>query len=216
MKHILIQNERLARQLDFIIEMDRLKGVLRRSPLADGSRLENTAEHSWHVALAALILADQSDETVNIGHVVRMLLVHDIVEIDAGDTYAYDTSGNLDKAEREQHAAARLFGLLPDDQAGELRALWEEFEARITPEARFANALDRMLPLLHNYLNEGSAWRQHGVIVDQVRARMAPVGDGSAALAGIVEAVLTDSLDRGLFERELTIPAGGGERDECH
>lgn len=213
MKHLLIQNERLARQLDFIIEMDRLKSVLRRSPLADGSRLENTAEHSWHVALAALLLADHADEAIDVGHIVRMLLAHDIVEIDAGDTYAYDTTGNLDKFDREQRAADRLFGLLPDDQAGELRALWEEFEARTTPESRFANALDRLMPLLHNYLNKGSAWRQHGVVVDQVRARMAPVGDGSAALAGIVEAILADSLGRGLFESEAIAPAIIGEQD---
>mgnify|MGYP002072142947 CR=1 FL=1 len=210
--HILIENERLKRQLDFIIEMDRLKGVLRRSPLADGSRLENTAEHSWHVALMALVLADQADEAVDVAHVIEMLLTHDIVEIDAGDTYAYDVGGNQDKAEREQQAAARLFGLLPDEQAGQLRALWEEFEARATPESRFANALDRLMPLLHNYLNEGSVWRQHGVIVEQVRARMAPVGDGSAALAGIVEAVLADSLERGLFGPDVNVPAAGGEQ----
>ena len=211
MKQILIENKRLARQLDFIIEMDRLKGVLRRSPLVDGSRLENTAEHSWHVALMALVLADQADEAVDVGHVIEMLLAHDIVEIDAGDTYAYDVGGNEDKAEREQQAADRLFGLLPDDQSAELRALWEEFDARATPESRFANALDRLMPLLHNYLNDGSAWRQHGVLVEQVRARMAPVGDGSTALAGVVEAILADSLGRGLFEREELAPAGAGE-----
>ena len=117
MNQTLIENQRLARQLDFLIEMDRLKGVLRRSPLADGSRVENSAEHSWHLALMAIVLSACADEPVDAAHVIRMLLVHDIVEIDAGDTYAYDAAGNRDKAAREQRAADRLFGLLPDDQA---------------------------------------------------------------------------------------------------
>ncbi len=132
-------------------------------------------------------------------HVVRMLLVHDIVEIDAGDTFAYDITGNLDKAQREQRAADRLFGLLPDDQALEMRALWNEFEARATAEARFANALDRLMPLLHNYLNDARAWREHGVKIEQVRGRMAPVIDGSADLAHVVEAVLEDLVGRGFI-----------------
>lgn len=197
MKQILIEDKRLAQQIDFLIEMDRLKGVARRSPLANGSRVENSAEHSWHVALMALVLAGHAAEPVDTDRVVRMLLVHDIVEIDAGDTYAYDVSGNQDKVEREMQAAGRLFGLLPAEQAADFRALWDEFEARTTAEARFANALDRLMPLLHNYLNDGRVWREHEVTADQIRRRMAPVADGSAELGALVEAVLADSLDRG-------------------
>lgn len=211
MKHLLIENERLTRQLDFIIEADRLKGVMRRSPLVDGSRPENTAEHSWHVALAALLLSGYANEPVDVARVVGMLLVHDIVEIDAGDTYAYDVSGNRDKVERELRAAARLFGLLPDDQAAEFRALWEEFEDRATAESRFANALDRLMPLLHNYLNDGHVWREHHVNAAQVRGRMAPVAEGSAALGDIVAAVLQNSLARGLLDEEIFVPAAAGE-----
>ncbi len=211
MKHLLIENERLTRQLDFIIEADRLKSVMRRSPLVDGSRPENTAEHSWHVALAALLLSGYANEPVDVARVVRMLLVHDIVEIDAGDTYAYDVSGNRDKVERELRAAARLFGLLPDDQAAEFRALWEEFEDRATAESRFANALDRLMPLLHNYLNDGRVWREHHVNAAQVRGRMAPVAEGSAALGDIVAAVLQNSLARGLLDEEMFVPAAAGE-----
>ena len=202
MQQILINNERLARQIDFLIEMDRLKGVARRSPLADGSRVENSAEHSWHVALMAMVLSGYAAEPVDVARVVRMLLVHDIVEIDAGDTYAYDPAANVGKAEREQEAAGRLFGLLPGDQAADLRALWEEFEARATAEARFANSLDRLMPLLHNYLNDGRVWREHGVTAEQVRRRMAPVAEGSPDLGVIVEAILADSLRRGLLETD--------------
>lgn len=194
-----LDDARLARQIDFIIEVDRLKHVLRRAPLADGSRVENSAEHSWHLALAALVLADYSDEPVDLLRVLQILLVHDIIEIDAGDTYAFDPAANQDKAEREQRAADRLFGLLPDDQAAEFRALWDEFEARETPEARFANAIDRLMPLLHNYLNEGRVWQANNVSPAQVRARMAPIADGSTTLDGIADVVLDTSLARGYF-----------------
>lgn len=196
---MLINDARLARQLDFIIEMDRLKHVNRRAPLADGSRVENSAEHSWHLALAALVLAEYSNEPIDLERVIRILLVHDVIEIDAGDTYAFDAQANLDKPEREERAAERLFGLLPADQAAEFRALWEEFEARETAEARFANAVDRFMPLLHNYLNEGRVWQANHVSPAQVRQRMAPIADGSAALDEVFESVLADSLARGYF-----------------
>lgn len=202
---MLTPNQRLSAQLDFIMEMDRLKHVLRRSPLADGSRRENSAEHSWHLALMAMVLAEYANEPIDTAKAVRMALVHDIVEIEAGDTYAYDTAGNGDKAQREQAAAETLFGLLPTDQAAEFRALWEEFEARRTPEARFANALDRLIPLLHNYLNHGDVWRANGVSAEQIRRRMQPVGEGATQLDAIVEAVLADSLAHDY------IRAGAGE-----
>ena len=142
--------DRFEQQLRFIVEIDRLKNVLRRTLLTDASRRENSAEHSWHIALMAPLLAEHACEPVNVERVMRMLLVHDIVEIDAGDTFAYDANGNADKAERERRAADRLYGLLPDDQARELRAAWEEFEAAESAEARFAHALDRLQPLLQN------------------------------------------------------------------
>lgn len=195
----LIEDKRLTSQLDFLIEIDKLKSIQRRAPLINGSRVENSAEHSWHLAMMALILSQYANDAVNIDRVVRLLLVHDIIEIDAGDTFAFDVSGYLDKAEREQLAADRLFGLLPDDQAAEFRALWDEFEARATAESRFANAMDRLMPLLHNYLNGGGAWVTNGVSIEQVRQRMAPVADGSTELANVVEAILTRAIERGYF-----------------
>jgi putative hydrolase of HD superfamily len=193
-------DERLARQLAFIIEIDRLKGVLRRAPLADGSRVENSAEHSWHLALMAMVLAEHADEPLDVARVIRILLVHDIVEIDAGDTYAFGLTGHDDKAEREGRAANRLFGLLPADQAAEFRALWDEFEERRTAEARFANALDRLMPLFHNYLNAGRVWQENRVTVEQVRRRMTPIAEGSTGLAAVVETVLAAALEQGYFD----------------
>lgn len=163
---------RLDRQLVFILEIDRLKTVLRRTVLLDRSRRENSAEHSWHIALMAVLLEEHAAERgLELLRVVKMLLVHDLVEIDAGDTFVYDVAAQAGKLERERRAAERLFGLLPADQGTELRALWDEFEARTTPEARYAAALDRLQPLLHNLETEGHTWRQHGVHRDQVVER---------------------------------------------
>jgi putative hydrolase of HD superfamily len=199
---MLTNNARLAQQLAFIVEIDRLKGIIRRAPLIDGSRRENSAEHSWHLALMAMVLAEYIDEPVDVGRTIRLVLVHDIIEIDAGDTFAYDLSGYADKAEREERAAGRIFGLLPGDQAAEFRALWDEFEAGRTAEARFANALDRLMPLLHNYLNEGGVWRENGIGADKVRRRMAPVGEVSVALGDLVEAFVMAAVERGYIEAE--------------
>lgn len=200
MKQIFIQNERLARQIDFLIEIDRLKHVLRRTYLPGSDRHENTAEHSWHLALAALVLAEHSTAPVDVGHVLRLALVHDIVEIDAGDTFFYDATGTLDKAEREQRAADRIFGLLPPDQTAELRALWDEFEARDTAEARLAYALDRFMPLLHNYLTEGRPWRQHNVSSEQVAAMTEHIAGGAAEVATLARALVADALAHGYFD----------------
>ena len=158
MKQTLIHDERLRQQIDFLIEIDRLKHVLRRAYLPGTDRNENTAEHSWHLAVAVLVLAEYAAEPVDLARVVRMALVHDIVEIDAGDTFFFDAVGALDKADREQLAATRLFGLLPPDQAAEFRAAWDEFEHRQTPEARFASALDRFMPLVHTICSTPAAW----------------------------------------------------------
>ncbi len=169
---------RLAQQLQFIVELDQLKNVLRRTQLIDGSRHENSAEHSWHLAVMALLLHEYADNTVDVHRVMRMLLVHDIVEIDAGDTFAFDVAGNLSKAERELAAAERIFGLLPEEQGRELRALWDEFEAMATSEARYANALDRLEPLLQNLHNSGGTWRQYNIDRAAVLRRMAPIQEG--------------------------------------
>ena len=160
---------RLERQLQFVMEIDKLKQVQRRTWLTDGTRTENAAEHSWHLALMCLLLHEYAaDRNLDSLRVLQMLLVHDLVEIDAGDTFVYDEAAAIDKESRERAAADRIFGLLPPDQAGEMRSLWEEFEARQTPEARFAASLDRLQPILHNYHTQGRAWRDHGVTADRV------------------------------------------------
>jgi len=185
-----MSENRLAAQLRFIVEADRLKTVLRRTWLTDGSRRENSAEHSWHLALMAVLLSDHAPAGSDLSRVVRMLLVHDVVEIDAGDTFAYDAGANRDRAAREQAAADRLFGLLPPDQAVELRSLWDEFEAGETPDARFALALDRLQPLLQNVHSDGGTWRTHGVTREQVLERMRPIEAVSAEVWRYVEGVI--------------------------
>lgn len=192
--------DRLASQLDFVVEIDRLKTVLRRTVIVDRSRRENTAEHSWHIALAAVLLAEHAGDGVDVGRVVRMLLVHDVVEIDAGDTFAYDEAGHEGKLERERAAAERIFGLLPDDQTAELSALWEEFEARETPDARFANAVDRLQPMLHNFVTEGHAWRRHGVTSAQVRERNRTIGEGAPELWRFAERMIDEAVRRGYID----------------
>ncbi len=187
----------LERQFAFILELDRLKGVLRRNSLLDRSRRENSAEHSWHVALMALVLSEFAAEPVDKSRVIELLLVHDLVEIDAGDTFAYDVQGATTQAQREQTAADRIFGLLPDDQAQRLRARWDEFDASETPEARFALALDRLMPMVHNALTEGSAWREHGVKADQVRRRAESIERGAPALGALAQRLINAAVEAG-------------------
>jgi putative hydrolases of HD superfamily len=193
--------DRLPQQIGFIVEIDKLKTVLRQTLLIDRSRRENTAEHSWHLAMMAITLADYADRPIDIGRVIRMLLVHDLVEIDAGDTFVYDVAANQDKAEREAAAAERIFGLLPLDQGTELRSLWQEFEARTTPDAAFAAALDRLQPLLHNYHTEGSTWRQHGITVEQVVTLNRTIANGSQRLWEYTERLIEDAAARGFLAR---------------
>jgi putative hydrolase of HD superfamily len=190
-----VTRTRLDQQLAFLLEADRLKQVERRTRIAGGARLENSAEHSWHLGLFALLLAEHADEEVDLGRVVAMLLVHDLVEIDAGDTFAYDDDGHDDKEARERAAADRLFGLLPDDQAGWLRGLWEEFEACVTPDSRFALAVDRLQPVLLNHANGGGPWVEHGISKERVLRRNGVVGDASGLLMRVVRERV-DELDR--------------------
>lgn len=197
-----MNSARFRAQLAFIVEVDRLKGVLRRSTIMDGSRRENTAEHSWHVALMAFTLAEHANEPVDPLRVVTMLLVHDVVEIDAGDTYAYDEHSRATQQRREEEAARRIFGLLPEDQAAEYTALWREFDAATTPDARMANAVDRLMPLLHNYYDGGKTWQTNGVTRAQVDARMAILADGSDALWQEAQRIIDRSVAEGLLTVE--------------
>lgn len=188
---------RLEQQIHFLVEIDKLKSILRRSYLVNGERRENTAEHSWHLAMAALVLAEHANEPVDMLRVLKMLVLHDVVEIDAGDTFLYDTAGNQDKAAREQAAADRIFGLLPPEQAAELRALWEEFDARHTPDARFAGAMDRLMPLLHNYHTNGRSWNEHHVTASQIKSRTHIIAEGSEALWEYGRSLLEDLVTKG-------------------
>ena len=186
--------ERLRQQLEFILEIDRLKSVLRQSYLIDIDRHENSAEHSWHLAVAAMVLAEHAKERIEVSKVIRLVLVHDLVEIDAGDTFIYDEAANVGKAAREQEAANRLFGVLPEDQAQSFMALWREFEDRQTPEAKFAFALDRLLPILHNVFTQGGSWKEHGIRQEQALKKNRPIEDGSLALWQAVESLITQTL----------------------
>ncbi len=173
---------RLEQQINFIMEVDKLKNIVRQNYLADGSRKEDDADHSWHLALMCAILSEHSNQKIDMVKTMIMVLIHDLVEIDAGDTYAYDAEFNLSKQERELAAAERIFNLLPEDQAEEMRSLWDEFEANETPEAKFASTLDRVQPFLLNAASNGKSWKEHGVTFSQVMKRNEVTPDGSEAL----------------------------------
>ncbi|MEZ5231753.1 MAG: HD domain-containing protein [Acidimicrobiales bacterium] len=191
--------ERLQQQIDFLLEIDKLKGIVRRSYVMGGARRENTAEHSWHLVMMALVLTEHADQPVDALAVLQMLAVHDLVEIDAGDTYVFDTDGGSSKAEREQVAADRIFALLPADQGAALRARWEEFEAGDSAEARFARALDRLMPLLHNVHTEGRSWQEHGIRPEQVRRLHGRIADGSIPLGLYAERLIDHAETAGFF-----------------
>lgn len=190
--------ERLKQQINFLMEIDKLKVILRRTMVTDNSRLENTAEHSWHLAMFAMMLCEHANEPdLNVMRVIRMVLIHDIVEIDAGDTMLYDLVGREDKEVREQAAADRIFDLLPEDQQDEIRQLWDEFEERETSEALFATALDRLHPLLHNYYTEGATWKKYGITSSQVMEANAHIADGSEILWEFAEELIRSSVAKG-------------------
>jgi putative hydrolase of HD superfamily len=192
---------RLAQQITFIAECDKLKEIFRQTINITSRRPENDAEHSWAFCLCVMVLAEHANVPhLDVLRVLKMGLIHDLVEIDAGDTFAYDLHANQDKAQREQAAATRLFGLLPPDQNHQLRTLWEEFEAGQSPEARFAVALDRLMPTLQNYANDGGTWRTPGVDRTAVYRRLAPIGAGSTPLWEYVQALLEDAVARGLIQ----------------
>jgi putative hydrolase of HD superfamily len=201
-EELLIESERFKSQIEFILEVDNLKQIQRRTLLLDRSRRENSAEHSWHIALSVLVLSEYAEEdNLDLLQVIKLLLVHDLVEIDADDTYCYDEVGGRDQKEREMKAADRIFNILPKDQADSFRALWNEFEAGETAESRFANALDRLQPLLHNYFTRGYTWQQYGIRKEQVIARMQPVDKGSHLLWDYVANLIDDAVKQGYLKK---------------
>ncbi|MCK4961161.1 MAG: HD domain-containing protein [Anaerolineales bacterium] len=200
---------RLQQQITFILEIDKLKSVLRQTYITIDERHENSAEHSWHLATMALILIDHADEKIDLCHVLRLLLVHDIIEIDAGDTYCYDELETKDQSAREHQAAERIFSLLPEDQANTMCDLWLEFESRNTPEAKFAVALDCLMPLLHNLHTEGKSWQEHNITMDQVITRNRAISDGSAQLWQFAQSIIKQAVTTGY----LTAPDGSVSED---
>lgn len=189
----------LGRRIEFILELDRLKSIIRRSRLVDRSRFENTAEHSWHLAMLALVLAPYAGDDVDVTRAMQLVLVHDIVEIDADDTYIYDEQARADKAEKELAAAERIFGLLPPTQGAELRALWDAYESRSTATGRFAYALDRLQPLLLNAAAGGISWLENGIRRDQVEAVNRPIAEGSSVLWDLARSIIDEATATGVL-----------------
>ena len=192
--------DRLATQIEFLMEIDKLKQVFRQTYLLGEPRKENDAEHSWHFAMFAVLLVEYANEKVDLLKVIKMALIHDLVEIDAGDTFLYDEAGNADKAEREEKAAERIYGLLPKAVGDELHALWVEFEAKETPEAKFAGSLDRLQPFLHNIYTDGRSWREHGISAEQIRERNCVIDDGSHALWDYAVSLIDEAVEKGHVE----------------
>ncbi len=189
--------DELASRLAFVYELDKLKTVLRQSMLADDSRQENSAEHSWHLAMTAMTLAPLADEPIDVARAIKILLVHDIVEIDAGDVFIYDDEQRAAAEAAEQAAADRIFGLLPDEQAAEFRALWDEYESHSTPEGRFAYACDRLQPLLLNVAIGGGSWRRHGITADRVKAINGAIDDGLSQVWAVAERFIDQAVADG-------------------
>ena len=195
---------RLKQQIDFFLEVDKLKQITRQNYLADGTRKENDAEHSWHLALMCMLFGEyaRGSENLDLLRVIKMVLIHDLVEIDAGDTYCYDKAAAIGKAAREQRAADRLFKLLPSDQEQEFRTLWDEFEERQTPEACFAAALDRLQPLTLNYKTQGKSWQEHDIKLEQVLSQNSSIANGAPALWDFARQMITDAVDNGFLSKK--------------
>jgi putative hydrolase of HD superfamily len=193
---------RLVRQIEFIAECDKLKEIFRQTININSRRPENDAEHSWHLCLCVIVLAEHANvPNLDVLRVLKMLIVHDLVEIDAGDTFAYDVAAMANQHEREVVAAERIFGLLPEDQAREFRALWDEFEEKATAEAKFATAVDRFQPVLLNCRSGGSAWNRHGITHDRVVARNQHIANGSEELWRYAERMLEEVVGKGYLRR---------------
>ena len=185
------------KQMAFIMELDKIKKITRQTYLSDGSRKENDAEHSWHLALMCALLAEHANSEIDVLRTMTMVLIHDIVEIDAGDTYAYDAQGNASKREREVRAAERIFHLLPDDQAAYMRELWEEFEEGETAEAKFALTLDKVQPVMLNAASGGKSWREHEVALPQILKRNERTPEGSEAVWQYARGLICENVEKG-------------------
>ena len=194
-------DERIKKQLAFSLEIDKVKNILRQTHLSEHGRRENDAEHSWHMAVMAYLLREYANESVDIGRVMLMCLIHDIVEIDAGDTYAYDADSQKSQKEREERAKERIFSMLPYDQKAELVSLFDEFEANETPEAKFAHSMDNLQPLILNDSNGGADWREHGVASEQVYKRHLKTKLGSEKLYEITDGILQENIEKGNIKK---------------
>lgn len=194
--------ERFEKQKDFILEIDKEKNILRQTHLSGGGRRENDAEHAWHMAVMVWLLREYANEPLDLAKTMMMVLIHDVVEIDAGDTYAYDAAGKATAHDREEKAAERLFGLLPEDQGRELRALWEEFEEYETPEARFAHTMDNFQPMLLNDSNGGGDWKEHGIRRSQTEKRNEKTGTGSREIWEYMKTILDANVAKGSLKDE--------------
>ena len=197
-----MQPDQLLQQIEFIKEIDKLKYIIRKTRLFNSDRHENDAEHSWHLALMAIILSEHANAPIDVLKVVKMLLIHDLVEIDAGDTFIYDTQKSHDNTLEERKAARRIFGLLPGEQASDLLMIWEEFEVQQTDEAKFARAMDRLEPLLQNASNKGGTWAEFGVDFDKVYQKKQVINQGSSRIWAYAEHLLKDSVERGILKKE--------------
>jgi putative hydrolase of HD superfamily len=195
-------DERIRKQVAFILELDREKNVFRQTSLTGRGRKENDAEHAWHMAVMAYLLREYANSPVDIARVMLMCLIHDVVEIDAGDTYAYDTAGLATQKAREEAAKERIFALLPEDQREELTTVFDEFEENVTPEAGFAHAMDNFQPLLLNHSNGGSDWLEHGVSAGQVFGRQQKTREGSERLYEVTELILREHIENGSLKTE--------------
>ena len=192
----------LLDQIAFIKEIDKVKYIQRKTKLFNSDRCENDAEHSWHLALMTIVLAEHANESINVLKVVKMVLIHDIVEIDAGDVFIYDTAKNHCNTDEERLAANRIFGLLPKKQAEEMIAIWEEFETGETNEAKFAKSMDRLEPLLQNTSNEGGTWKEFGVNYEKVYEKKSVIKEGSKTLWNYAEGLINDSVEKGILKKE--------------
>ncbi|MEO6684519.1 MAG: HD domain-containing protein [Dyadobacter sp.] len=197
-----MKTEDLLKQIEFIKEIDKLKYIQRRTKLFNSDRNENDAEHSWHLAIMAIILSKHSNVEIDVLKVVKMVLIHDIVEIDAGDTFLYDTTKNHTNTDEESLAAKRIFGLLPDEQRDELIAVWEEFETGETAEAKFAKTMDRLEPLLQNVSNNGGTWKEYNVDYQKVYDKKKVMQHGSASIWNYAENLINESAENGILKKE--------------
>lgn len=195
-------SERLLKDIEFIVELDKMKNILRQTTLIDKSKRENDAEHSWHISVMAMILSEYANEEIDVCKVIKMLLIHDLVEIYAGDTFCYDVEGNKDKRERELKAADRIFGILDEDKGMELRKLWDEFEEMETKEALFAASMDRLQPFFNNYFSGGGTWKKFDVSKKDIYERIAPLKESSDVLWDFTKNMIEDAYDRGYIVRK--------------